>query len=342
MRTSSEYAEFRQFHGQRALVTGGAGFVGSNVAHRLVELGAEVVVLDDLSTGRLELIPSGVARFRQGSVADIDVVRRAMHGVAFVFHLAVQNIILSTTQPLRDCTVNIGGTLNVLLAASEAAVPPAIMYASSASIYGNARTLPTREDSMPDVISPYAASKLAGESYCHAFSAMYGLPVSILRYSNVYGRNQSPANPYCGVISKFLAACMEGRPMRIHGSGLQTRDFTYVDDAVEATLLAAITPQARGQAVNIGSGHETDIRRLAQLVANAANVPCNIEFVEKRDIDKINRRVMDIERARQLLDWGPRISLEAGLKRTYKWLRDYAVPAGRPRSGLVAAGSRDQ
>jgi UDP-glucose 4-epimerase len=321
------------------LVTGGAGFVGSNVARRLVELGANITVLDDLSTGRRELLPDGLRAFAEGSVTDPDIVRDLVADASYVFHLAVRNIIVSTARPLDDYAVNIGGTLNVLLAARALASPPVIVYTSSASIYGNAAVFPTPEESIPQILSPYAASKLAGESYCNAFYEMYQLPVACVRYSNVYGTNQSPLNPYCGVISKFFAAGMAGSPLRIHGDGLQTRDFTYVDDAVAATLLAALTPKALGEVINIGTGRETSIRDLARLIGDTIGAPYDVEYVARRDIDNVQRRSMRVERARRLLRWSPSTPLDRGLRLTYDWLRRQPpAPSGAPtheRNGVA-------
>jgi UDP-glucose 4-epimerase len=309
--------------GARVLVTGGAGFVGSNVSRRLVEVGAEVIALDDLSTGKRELLPVGIADFVQGSVANIEQVRRSMAGTSYVFHLAVQNIILSTVQVLTDYSVNIGGTLNVLMAAREMSPPPRIVYASSTSVYGNPKSLPISEDEGINILSPYAASKLAGESYCQAFYEMYQLPVSIVRYSNIYGINQSPLNPYCGVVARFFAACNEGRSMQIHGTGLQTRDFTYIEDAVDATLLAAVHPRAVGEVFNVGSGCETSVRDLASLIAETVGLGCKIEFIDRRDIDNVQRRVMNIERARRILRWVPNTPLDKGLRLTQEWFLHY-------------------
>jgi UDP-glucose 4-epimerase len=309
------------YRGKRVLVTGGAGFVGSRVAHALVERGASVIVLDDLSTGRRELLPSDIDEFVEGSVTNVPIVGECVRGAHYIFHLAVRNIILSTRELRDDYAVNIGGTLNVLMAARESRELQRLVYTSSASIYGNPRALPISEDEGINILSPYAASKLAGESYCSAFFEMYQMPLTVMRYSNVFGAFQSPLNPYCGVVSKFFAACMSGRPMPIHGSGLQTRDLTYVDDVVEATLLAAVTPRAEGEAFNIGSGWEITVRDLAAAVASTVGVPCQIEFVDRRDIDNVQRRVLNIEKARRVLRWIPKLDLQRGLTLTYDWLR---------------------
>ena len=315
-------AKLKILRGARVLVTGGAGFVGSNLAARLVNLGAQVVVLDDLSTGRQELLPAGLADFVHGSVTDAQLVEELVAQAELVLHLAVRNIILSTKQVREDYEVNIGGTLNVLIAASRRRPLPRIVFTSSASIYGNPRGLPISEDDAISILNPYAASKLAGESYCNAFYEMYQLPVAMVRYSNIYGVNQSPRNPYCGVVSKFFVSCMNGDAMQIHGSGLQTRDFTYVDDAVEATLLAALTPRAEGEVFNVGSGCETSVRDLAKQVALAVGASSKVEYVDRRDIDNVQRRVMSIEKARRILRWVPATPLDTGLARTYEWLRN--------------------
>jgi UDP-glucose 4-epimerase len=163
-------------------------------------------------------------------------------------------------------------------------------------------------------------SKLGGEHYCLAFAESYGLPVSVVRYSNVYGEGQRPDNPYCGVVSKFFAAAYTGRSLSIHGDGQQTRDFTYVDDAVDATLQAAIAPRAEGEVFNVGTGIETSINELAALVGAAAGQDIRIAHIDRRDIDNIRRRVVNIEKARRMLRWSPQIALPVGLALTARWL----------------------
>ena len=308
------------YAGKKVLVTGGAGFVGSSVSTALVAAGAEVAIFDDLFTGRRELMPEGIERFIEASVVDEEAVREAVAGQDYVIHLAARNITISMTKPTEDFATNIGGTLKVMMACRDLDDPPVVVYTSSSSVYGNPRSLPITEDDPVSILTPYAASKLGGESYCNAFFEMYQLPVVTVRYSNVYGPHQSPENPYCGVVAKFFEACGEGRPMKIHGNGLQTRDYTYVDDAVEATLLAGISPRAQGEIINLGSGFETSVRDLAHLIAKTAGVSQEVEFVDRRDIDNVQRRVLNIERARRLLRWTPQVPLEDGLVRTQEWL----------------------
>jgi UDP-glucose 4-epimerase len=305
------------FAGRRILVTGGAGFVGGALSRRLVEAGARVTVLDDLFTGRADTVPTG-AEFIEGSVTDASLVNKLVAANSLVFHLAARNIIASTANPRDDFATNIGGTLNVLLAARESK-RERVVYSSSASVYGNPRSIPINEDDPAVTLSPYAVSKLGGELYCQAFYESYGLPTACVRYSNVYGPGQRPDNPYCGVVSKFLADAHAGRPLSIHGDGEQTRDYTYIDDAVEATLLAAIRPRAEGEIFNIGTGIEISVNALARSVGRALDAHIELKHIDRRDIDNIRRRVVNIEKARRMLRWAPQVTLDVGLDRTAEW-----------------------
>ncbi|HJZ69322.1 MAG TPA: NAD-dependent epimerase/dehydratase family protein [Blastocatellia bacterium] len=304
------------------VVTGGAGFVGSNVVRRLRSEGARVIVLDDFYTGDNSNLPSDEPNVEviRGSVTDFDLVRETVKGADLVFHLAARNIIVSTRNPREDYEVNIGGTLNVLLAAREADIPR-VVYSSSTSVYGNPRYLPINEDDATNMLSPYAVSKFAGENYCKAFYESYGLSTAVVRYSNVYGTAQRPDNPYCGVVAKFFESAMAGEPLRIHGDGEQTRDFTYIDDVVEATLLAGINPKADGQVYNVGTGRETTINHLARLIIEITSASVEPAYVDRRDIDNIRRRVVNIEKIRRELRWVPTFTIEQGLRRTYEWLK---------------------
>lgn len=310
---------------ERVVVTGGAGFVGSNVVRKLLDLGASVVVLDDFYTGTEANLPSRNPDLQviRGSVTDYELLRKVVSGAAVVLHLAARNIIVSTRNPREDYEVNIGGTLNALLAVREAGVKR-IVYSSSTSVYGNPRYLPINEDDATNMLSPYAVSKFAGENYCKAFYESYGLSTAVVRYSNVYGVAQRPDNPYCGVIAKFFQAAMSGEPLRIHGDGEQTRDFTYIDDAVEATLLAAVSEKAEGQVYNVGTGRETTVNQLARTIIQVTGAKVEPEHIDRRDIDNIRRRVVNIEKIRRELRWIPSVTIEAGLKRTYEWLAETA------------------
>lgn len=295
--------------------------MGSNVVRRLLSIGASVVVLDDFYTGSEANLPSGHPDLEivRGSVTDYDLVRKVVSGAGAVLHLAARNIIVSTRNPREDYEVNIGGTLNVLLAVREARVKRTV-YSSSASVYGNPRYLPINEDDATNMLSPYAVSKFAGENYCKAFYESYGLSTAVVRYSNVYGEAQRPDNPYCGVIAKFFQSAMAGEAPRIHGDGEQTRDFTYVDDVVEATLLASVSEKAEGQVYNVGTGRETTINQLARTIIQVTGSNIEPEYIDRRDIDNIRRRVVNIEKIRRELRWVPSFTIEKGLRRTYEWL----------------------
>jgi UDP-glucose 4-epimerase len=316
----------RSFGGRRVLVTGGAGFVGSALVRRLIDSGARVTVLDDLFTGLRDALPTK-AEFVEGSVTDEVLVRDLVKRNTVVFHLAARNIIASTANPRDDFATNIGGTLNVLLAARDANTER-VVYTSSASVYGNPRSIPINEDDHLDPLTPYAVSKLAGEHYCVAFYESYGLSVSVVRYSNVYGPYQRPENPYCGVVSKFLIAAYAGQPLSIHGDGGQTRDYTFVEDAVDATLLAATHPRAEGEVFNVGTAVETSVNSLAEAVGRATGHPVTTNHIDRRDIDNIRRRVVNIEKIRHMLRWSPQVTMDRGLEQTVKWFEETGLLAG--------------
>jgi UDP-glucose 4-epimerase len=306
---------------RRVLVTGGAGFVGASTVAQLLALGGNVTVLDDFFTGRLENLPPESSKLRvvRGSVTDEELVRDLVAATDYVFHMAARNIIVSTKNPRDDYATNIGGTLNVLMAARGSSVCR-VVYTSSASVYGNARYLPINEDDATNMLSPYAVSKYGGENYCKAFFESYAVPITCVRYSNVYGPMQHPENPYCGVVAKFFSAAMAGQPPVIHGDGEQTRDYTYIADAVEATLLAAVSPRAEGQVYNVGTGRETTVNNLAERIIRISGQDLRPRHLDRRDIDNIRRRVLNIEKARGELRWVPETTLENGLRATHDWL----------------------
>jgi len=309
------------YNRKRVLLTGGAGFVGSNLALRLVSYGARLTILDDLFTGRMENLKEVEGEYKMvvDSVTDKSLVKNLVSEAEIIFHLAARNIIISTRDPYEDYRTNIGGTLNILLAAKEFK-PERIVYTSSASVYGNPRYLPINEDDGINLLSPYSVSKYAGEGYCKAFYESYSVPVAVVRYSNIYGIGQEPSNPYCGVVSKFMNNARKANLIEIHGDGQQTRDFTYVDDAVNATLLAGLSTKAEGEVFNIGTGIETTINTLASLIINLYAAKISPQHINRRDIDNIRRRAVNIEKIRRILHWTPNVTLEDGLTRTQKWL----------------------
>ena len=323
-----------QLDGCRVLVTGGAGFVGSNLVRRLLRAGARVTVLDDLFTGRLENLPKSGVEFVEGSVCDMAIVTKLVRETEVVFHAAARNIVVSTKNPREDFETNIGGTLNILMAVRGTPVKR-VLYTSSTSVYGNPKYLPINEDDHLSLLTPYAVSKLGGENYCMAFYESYDVPTAAVRYSNVFGPGQDPANPYCGVVAKFIEALFAGRPPVIHGDGNQTRDFTYIDDAVEATVLAATSDRALGEVFNVGTGVETRVNDLAATLIKVTGVAVEPEHRDKRDVDNIRRRVVNIEKTRRALRWVPEVTLETGLTRTVEWQR--SLEAARRQTGGAQA-----
>ncbi len=320
--------------GRKVLVTGGAGFVGASTVTRLLEIGANVTVLDDFFTGLERNLPPAGPKLQivRGSVTDESVVKKLVFDAEYVFHMAARNIIVSTKNPREDFATNIGGTLNVLMAARDSEVNR-VVYTSSASVFGNPRFLPISEDDPTSMLSPYAVSKYGGENYCNAFFESYGVPVTSVRYSNVFGPMQRPENPYCGVVAKFFASAMAGTAPVIHGDGEQTRDYTFIGDAVEATLLAAVTPRAEGQTYNIGTGRETTVNQLAETIIRMSGHDMRPSHFDRRDIDNIRRRVLNIEKARRELRWVPEMTLENGLRATHDWLlrqRGWQGPGNAP------------
>lgn len=286
----------------KALVTGANGFIGTNLIRRLLRDGHEVVGLDDFSAAN----PRQDLPIEEGSVADFWTVEGLVKGVDIVFHLAARTMALSTSRQLSDLETNIGGTLNVLLCARKYGTP--VVYSSSSAIYGNGNP-PFRETSPVQLLTPYAVSKHAAEGYCQVFKD--DMPVAVLRLSNVYGPYQSALNPYCGVIAKLMAKARQGLPLPVFGNGEQTRDFTYVDDAVEALILAS--RKGFGEVINIGTGTETSINQLAALIGGP------VDYQPGRDIDLISRRALDNSKADLVLGWKPKVDLQTGLELTRQW-----------------------
>jgi UDP-glucose 4-epimerase len=265
------------------LVTGGAGFVGSNVVNTLLDkYDCKVIVVDDLSTGfESNLDHSKKLEFIKGSVTDEKLMDENVKRVSRILHMAAKNIIVSTKNPKDDFDINIGGTLQMLILARKYGVKR-FVYTSSASVYGNTKYLPINEDDSLNTLSPYSVSKLAGENYCRSFYESYEVPTICLRYSNVYGINQDARNPYCGVISKFIESALTGTSPQIHGDGEQTRDFTYVEDTVEATIRALFTEKGDGYVCKVGTGIEKKKNKLARMVIEVVGHEIKPEYGAKR------------------------------------------------------------
>jgi UDP-glucose 4-epimerase len=301
---------------KKILVTGGAGFIGSNIVRKLIQsYEAEITVLDDLFTGDQKNLSGLKCNFVKGSVEDINLVDNCISEVDIVFHLAARNIIISNKNAREDLNVNVIGSFNILESCLKNNIER-VVYTSSASIYGNQSKLPIQETDSKDFLSFYSASKYSGEVYAKAFFEVHQLPISIVRYSNVYGSYPLYNNRYSGVISKFLDAVMKQEPIIIHGDGEQTRDYTYIEDAVNGTIAAAIYPKALGEVYNIGTGIETSVNRVAQTLLEITKSESEIIYTSNRDIDNIRRRVMDIEKTRHDLHYQPMYSMKNGLQKT--------------------------
>ena len=305
------------------IVTGGAGFIGSHLIEELVRRDYQVIIIDDLSTGRKENIEeligeplTGEVQFAQGSITDLPLLQKLFQGVDCIFHLAaIPSVPRSLENPLACHEVNITGTLNVLLAAKDSRVKK-VIYASSSSVYGDTPTLPKTEGMLPTPQSPYAVTKLCGEYYCRVFEQVYDLPTVCLRYFNVYGPKQDPGSEYAAVIPKFMRRALDGNPPVIFGDGKQTRDFTYVRDTVKATILAAET-EARG-VYNVGSGNRTTINELAKLILSLIGSHLEPIHQEPRPGD-VRHSLADISKIKAL-DYNPDYSLREGLEETISYL----------------------
>jgi UDP-glucose 4-epimerase len=334
---------------KKVVVTGGAGFIGSHLVEELLKRRCKVIILDDLSTGKLENIrhlvePSchseprhvgaknlvsgqskphqrqesgDTAEFVRGSVTDFALVKNVFQGIDYVFHqAAIPSVPRSIEHPRPTHEANITGTLNVLLAAKDNGVKK-VIYASSCAVYGDTPTLPVREDMFPNPQSPYAVTKLAGEYYCQVFHQVYGLPTVCLRYFNVYGPRQDPTSQYAAVIPMFIQKVLDDRPPIIFGDGEQTRDFAFVKDVVEANILAAESDAAG--VYNIGRGERVSINRLAKLVIKLVGNSVEPAHEEPRPGD-IRHSLADISKARQF-GYDPKYNLEEGLRETINSFR---------------------
>ncbi|MBC7248221.1 MAG: SDR family oxidoreductase [Actinobacteria bacterium] len=302
------------------LVTGGAGFIGSNLALRLLEEGARVKVLDDLSTGRMENLEEAKddIEFIRGDIRDEGLLERTLKGVEVVFHqAALPSVPRSIEDPLTTHQVNTTGTLTLLLAAREAGVRR-VVYASSSSVYGDSPTLPKVEDMPPDPKSPYALSKYAGERYCQLFTRIYGLETVSLRYFNVFGPRQDPTSQYAAVIPRFITGILSGKGITIYGDGKQTRDFTYVENAVQANLKAALAEGAAGEVFNVACGKSITVHELALFLMDELGREVPIEWAPPRP-GEVRDSLASITKALNGLAYTPAFDVRQGLKKAVAW-----------------------
>ena len=304
-----------------ALVTGGAGFIGSNIASALASSGARVRVIDDLSTGYRENLEEigGDMDFVNASVADETALRRALEDVELVFHeAAIPSVPRSVENPRQTHIASVDSTFSLLLASKERKVRR-VVYAASSSAYGDQPTLPKREDMLPDPLSPYAVAKLVGEYYCQVFTRVYNLETLSLRYFNVFGPRQDPSSQYSGVISRFISALLKGERPVIYGDGEHSRDFTYIDNVVEANLKAAETSKGLGSVINVATGQRISLNQLLEeLKKLTGKKDVNADYQKPRAGDVVHS-LADITRARELLDFEPRVALREGLQLTIDW-----------------------
>ncbi|MDH4104179.1 MAG: SDR family oxidoreductase [Thermoleophilia bacterium] len=301
----------------KVLVTGGAGFIGSNVVRALLARGDDVRVLDNFSTGSRTNLAGleGDVDLVEGDLRSYERVHAAVRGTEVVFHQgALPSVPRSVQDPLTTTAVNVEGTLNVLLAARDEGVRR-IVNASSSSVYGNAGVLPKVETQAPDPISPYAVAKLAAERFCTSFSRVYALESVSLRYFNVFGPRQDPASQYAAVVPRFIRAIAAGEAVTIYGDGEQSRDFTYVDNVVSANLLGADADAAHGEILNVATGGSITVNALADAIGAMLGLPVETNYEPAREAD-VRASWADLDEARRVLGYEPQVTFEEGLRRT--------------------------
>jgi UDP-N-acetylglucosamine/UDP-N-acetyl-alpha-D-glucosaminouronate 4-epimerase len=325
----------------KILVTGGAGFIGSHLAHALVTAGHRVRVLDNLQGGHranLSAIAADVELI-EGDCSDPKFAERAARGMDVVYHLAaVPSVARSVQDPASAHRNSATATLTMLVAARGAGVRR-FVYAGSSSVYGDAAALPKREDMTPHPLSPYAVGKLAGEHYVRIFASLFGMETVTLRYFNVFGPRQDASSPYSGVISLFITAMLEGRTPVVYGDGKQSRDFTYVANVVDGNLRALTAKGLTGQAVNLATGRRVTLNRLLKALARELRCDPTAMRVPARPGD-VTHSLADVRRARRLLGYRPTVDFETGLRLTVDWYRDAIAVSAPPRLRSGARATR--
>jgi nucleoside-diphosphate-sugar epimerase len=306
------------------LVTGGAGFIGSHMVEHLLAKGEQVRILDNFATGKREhTVPiEGRVQVIEGDIRYLNVVQEAIRGVDYVIHLAaLPSVQRSVRTPLESNDVNVDGTLNLLIAARDAGVKR-VVYGASSSAYGDSQVLPKVETMTADPLSPYAVNKFTGELYCKVFTRVYGLETVSLRYFNVFGPRQDPTSQYSAVIPRFIRAALAGERPTIYGDGEQSRDFTYVENTIAATLLACGAPEASGETMNVACGERVTLNELVRMIGRL--VGKDVEPIhEPRRSGDVRHSQADISKANRLLCYQPEVGLEEGLRRTIEWLRKH-------------------
>ena len=308
------------------LVTGGAGFIGSNIVRRLSAEGKKVRVFDDFSTGKRDnLAGLDEVEVVEGSLTDIAAVRQALESVNFVLHQgAIPSVPRSIDDPIKSNEVNITGTLNLLVAAKDAGVKR-VVYAASSSAYGDTEAL-TKVETMPgDPLSPYGVGKYTGELYARVFANIYSLETVSLRYFNIFGPRQDPASEYAAVMPKFILAMLDGKAPVIYGDGEQTRDFTYIDNAVEANLLSCKSDKVgRGEVINIACGERYSLNQLVEALNDVLGTSIKPVYSDPKPGD-VKHSLADIEQAKALLGYQVKVDFKEGLERTVEWFREHPI-----------------
>jgi nucleoside-diphosphate-sugar epimerase len=305
------------------LVTGGAGFIGSNIVEELLKRSHEVRVVDNLITGKRENIEPVLDKieFLEEDIRDYETCRRAVSKVDFVLHqAALPSVTRSIEDPILANDINVNGTLNLLLASNEEKVRR-FVFASSSSVYGDDPTLPKKEDNQGNPLSPYGLTKLVGEKYCKVFSVIYGLPTVCLRYFNIFGPHQDPASQYAAVIPSFISKMLGGKKPTIFGDGEQSRDFTFVGNVVEANILATEVENISGEVFNVGCGEKTTVNSLAAKINEILNTDIEPDYDQPRPGD-IKHSFADINKAKQGIKFEPLVDVREGLERTIRWYQE--------------------
>ncbi len=309
---------------KKILVTGGAGFIGSHIVDKLVELGSDVIVLDDLSTGNLDNIkhPRNKVEFIKGDIRDQALLDKLLNGVELISHqAALRSVPKSVGRPFDYHDVNVTGTLNLYLKAKEKGIKR-IVYASSSSVYGERFDFPEKEIDSPNPLSPYAATKLFAEYYGYVFSQLYGLEVVSLRYFNVFGPRQSLENKYAVVVPKFITSLLKNENPPIYGDGNQERDFTFIEDVVEANILALTKDGVEGEVFNIAGGAPQSVNNLLKVLKEITAKDISPVYLQPRPGD-VRKTYADIEKAKKLLGWQPEVGFYQGLKETVEWFTPF-------------------
>lgn len=304
----------------RVLVTGGAGFIGSNLVRALLESGHDVRVLDNFSTGNRENLDGIDVEIVEGELRSYERVHNAVRGVEIVYHLgALGSVPRSVQDPLTSSAVNVEGTLNVLLAARDEGVRR-VVFSSSASVYGSSRTMPTTEESLPDPISPYGVAKLAAERYCVSFSRVYEkFETVVLRYFNVFGPRQSPSSQYAAAVPLFITKIAAGEEIDVYGDGEQSRDFTFVGNVVDATIRAGNADGASGEIFNVAAGSPASVNHVAETIGAILGKPVRQRSLPRRAGD-LRDSWADLSKSERVLGYRPHTGLEEGLRRTIEFL----------------------